>query len=97
MPNVTFKTKVHKTVSGAPFIRIPNLTRAHCNMHEFRTHPKFGSVSNSNLFDGLLTGALRLQYGLTDRLMLDEDLPEGITVDDSGFLAVVTINLEYHR
>lgn len=73
-------------------IDVPDLTRKHCNMDQFRKHPKHGSYANSDLFPSILR---RIKMGITRPggwIRLD-DLPENVTVDTSGFLAIVTVEV----
>ena len=93
MARIQFRGKVETVynMDGSPAydcIRVPKLGRRHCDMHAFRTHPKFGGLANSDLFPGVLA-KLRKQVFGGDFLRLDR-LPEGVDVDTSGFLAVVS-------
>jgi hypothetical protein len=74
------------------FISVPKIARNHCNMQAFRVSRKFGSYANSDLFLGMMRGELESR-GIRDRIKLDS-LPDGVTVDESGFLAVVTIHVD---
>lgn len=69
-------------------IKVPTLERRHCDMAAFRAHPKYGSYANSDLFPGMLARIKRERLG--DFIKMDA-IPEGVAVDTSGFLAVVTI------
>lgn len=73
-------------------IKVPALTRSHCDMESFRRHAKFGPYANSDLFKNLLSRQLK-QAGIGDYLRLDQPLPAGVAVDTSGFLAAVTVEL----
>lgn len=89
---ITFKGKVEtlQYVDGSIAsvrIKVPTLERRHCNMNAFRQHPKYGAYANSNLFPAMLAQIKRERLG--DFIKLDA-IPEGVTVDQSGFLAVVT-------
>lgn len=71
-------------------IDVPTLTRKHCDMNAFRSHPKYGAYANSDLFPAML---LRLKTSITKPggwLRVDQ-LPANVTIDTSGFLATVTI------
>ena len=72
-------------------IKVPKLSRSHCDMASFRKHPKFGPYANSDLFANLLAKQLR-DRAIKEYIRLDQ-IPESVTVDTSGFLAVVTIEL----
>lgn len=97
MATIVFKGKV-KPLYWAndelayEYIAIPELDRKHCNMAAFRNHPKYGAYANSDLFKGILAGIKRDLFGNRTTLRLDE-IPEGVTVDTSGFLAIVTITV----
>jgi hypothetical protein len=73
-------------------IKVPALTRSHCDFAAFRSHPKFGPYANSDLFASLLKRALGAA-GVGEYLRLDKPLPENVTIDASGFLHAVTIDL----
>lgn len=98
MPTVTFKAKArdcHYVGEDAPryqYVEVPALTRAHCDMAAFRSHPRFGSYANSDLFPSILKRALSAA-GVGSRIRLDE-IPPSVTVTP-GFLHVVTISVEW--
>lgn len=73
-------------------IKVPALTRSHCDMETFRRHARFGPYANSDLFKSLLSRQVK-QAGLGEYLRLDRPLPAGVSIDTSGFLAAVTISL----
>jgi hypothetical protein len=59
MATIKFRGKVERLLNmdGTlcySYIRVPALDRKHCDMHAFRTHPKFGGYANSDLFVGML-------------------------------------------
>jgi len=96
MPRITFKAKVEPIydVDGTlayELVKVPEITRAHCDMHAFRTHAKFRSYANSDLFQNVLKRALKAQ-GVASHLRLDA-LPSNVTVNTSAFLATVTIDV----
>lgn len=96
MPNITFRGKIEQLhyTDGTPAparIKVPKLSSAHFNREDFRRHPRFAALANSDLFLSALTGALRAK-GIRETIRLDT-LPEGVTVDQSGFLAHVTIEV----
>jgi hypothetical protein len=78
--------------SAGKRIQVPTLKRCHCDMREFRQHPKYGSYANSDLFEGMLRGIRSSLFGESGVLKLDS-IPDGVTVDTSGFLAQVTIEV----
>ena len=95
MAKISFKAKIHTvyTVDDAVAyhcIKVPELTRKHCDMDAFRRHPKYGSYANSDLFPGMLRRIRKDKLG--DIIRLDK-VPDGVTVDTSGFLAVVSVSV----
>jgi hypothetical protein len=72
-------------------IKIPSIARHHCDMNAFRRSRKFGAYANSDLFLAMVTRALK-ENGIANFLRMGA-LPEGVAVDESGFLAGVTITL----
>jgi hypothetical protein len=99
MATVTFKGKV-KTVyyvddtKAYDYIQIPVLTRGHCDMKAFRKHSKLGSYANSDMFLGILERQSQsvLQYDSSRKLRL-HNIPDGVKVDSTGFLTVVSFEL----
>jgi len=71
-------------------IKVPKLEKRHCDMSAFRSHPKFSGFANSDMFPAMLRRAAKAA-GIGDTIRFDRPLPEGVKVDCSGFLAVVTI------
>jgi hypothetical protein len=95
---IQFKAKVHTMnyvdeTFAYQYIPIPSFTRGHCNMPAFRSHAKYGSFANSDLFQGVLNKIKKNTFGDTKWLRLDR-IPENVTVDLSGFLAHVIITVE---
>lgn len=93
---IQFKAKVQTVYNmddtvAWQFVKVPKLTRSHCDMPSFRSHPKFGGLANSDLFPNLISGQLKL-HNIKEDIRLDR-IPECVTIDTSGFLAVVTIVL----
>ena len=74
-------------------IKVPAISTRHCDMSYFRTKSKLAPYSNSDMFAGMINRALRNQ-GIGNYIRLDKPLPHGVTVDTSGFLARVFINIE---
>ena len=63
------------------------------SLHEFRTHPKWGAYANSDLAGGIIRRLVKERIG--NRTFIDtENVPDGVEVDLSGFLAAVTLDLE---
>jgi hypothetical protein len=95
---ISFRAKAENvyTPDGATvayrIIRVPVLARRHCDMNAFRRHPKYGELANSDLFAGVLAKIRRDVFNCRDYrpfIRLDQ-LPAGVTVDESGFLATVS-------
>jgi hypothetical protein len=90
---ITFKGKVEtlryvdNTIASVR-IKVPTLERRHCDMNAMRQHPKYGSYANSDLFPAMLARIKNERLG--EYIKLDA-IPEGVTVNQEGFLAVVTI------
>ena len=100
MPAITFRAKV-ETVRNRDGsiafqrVKVPALTYAHCNMEEWRQHPKWGVLANSDLFIDCLRRQTALAIGGDHvRYLRLDRLPAVVSVDASGFLARVTINLD---
>lgn len=75
-------------------IKFPKLTTSHCDMNKFRSHKKYGSYANSDIFPAMLQRIKTKIMGEYNEYLKLEALPKGVTIDDSGFLAVVNINLD---
>jgi len=96
MPAIQFKAKV-ETIYNADetpawqWVKVPALDRKHCDMGAFRNHPKFGAYANSDMIKSLLARELK-SLGVKEYIKL-HDIPACVTIDDSSFLARVTINL----
>lgn len=99
MASITFKTKI-KTMfnpddtEAYKFIEVPQFKRSHCNMEEWRKHPKFGGLANSDLFPNILARVRKDVLGSNYNSILRMDsLPACVAVDTNGFLAEVTITV----
>ena len=99
MALISFKAKVRQVYNvdetlAYHTISVPTLTRSHCDMAAFRTHPRFGGMANSDLFPNILSRVRRdrLVGEYSNELRLDR-LPDGVTIDTSGFLAVVSLDI----
>ena len=96
MPQVRFKAKVQQlhNMDGTlayEFVKIPTLDRRHADMPAFRVHPKYGPLSNSDIFPSVLARAVK---AIAPRGIIRlDDVPAGVTVDTSGYLATVTLEL----
>jgi len=100
MAKIEFKAKVESVyhVEGGlayQIIRVPIFDRKHCDMQAFRFHKQYGGIANSKLFPNALARIRRDKFGVKDynpHIRLDQ-LPEGVSVDTSGFLAIVSIDV----
>ncbi len=93
MATIKFKAKVQTVFNmddtvAYHYIQVPEFDRKHCDMQAFRQHPKYGGLANSDLFKGALAKIRREKFG-GNPLRLD-NIPAGVSVDTTGFLAVVT-------
>ena len=96
MATVSFKAKpetIHNADGSVSFqrVKVPALSRKHCDMAAFRDHPKLGVYANSDLFDSALRRSLT-PLGIGAYIRLDR-IPPGVAIDASGFLASVTIDI----
>ncbi len=99
MAKITFKTKIREfwNVDGSSdgkYFTVPEFKSTYCDMAAFRKHPKFGGIANSALFPNALKKIRRdiLRSDYRDFIRLS-DMPKNVTVDTSGFLAVVTVEV----
>jgi len=82
------------------YISVPVVARHHLDMNEARQHPKYGPYANSVIFAGMVKSALckaGIRKDCTGKLWVElppiAELPPAVTVDESGFLAVVTVDI----
>lgn len=93
---ITFKARI-ETIRNADDtiayerIKVPRLDKRHCNMAKARQHPRLGSYVNSDLLPGMLR-RMAAARGVIPYIRLDQ-LPDGVRVDATGFLAEVSIDL----
>lgn len=98
MAKITYKTKLRDvwnadmTQVEFRIVDVPELKRSHCDMNAFRQHRKYGSYANSDLFPAMLR-RIKMEITKPGGWMKLEELPENVTVDTSGFLATVTIEV----
>lgn len=98
MATIKFKTKpvavYHADGSGIAFheMRVPTFTRQHCDMHEFRSHKKYGSYANSDLFPAMLARIRRDIFAGRDWFKL-ESPPAGVTIEPGGLLYSITLDV----
>lgn len=100
---ITFRTKVEdcQNADGSlayRFVKVPEFTRKHCDMNSFRCHSKYGSYANSDMFHGMLKTIRKpllsaFDYRTGSGFMRLDQVPPNVKVDDSGFLAVVTVEV----
>ncbi len=94
-PAITFRGKpetIHFGEVARKRVKVPEITRSHCDMNAFRCSRRFGSYANSDLFPAMLKRELT-KIGVKPYLYLDELHPVGVEIDASGFLWSVTITL----
>lgn len=91
MATIKFKAKVQEFI-GRRFVHVPTLRRSHCDMNAFRRHVKYGGLANSDLFPNVLAGFRRSVTNSSGNLYFDA-IPNNVTIDCSGFLAEVTIDI----
>lgn len=90
MAVIKFKGKIKK-IQDKEFIKIPELTRAHCDMQAFRIHKIYGWASNSELFLSVLKRIKKEVFG-ESRFLDINNLPENIKVI-KGFLTTIIIDI----
>ena len=93
---INFRAKVERVYTpegdlAYETVKVPKIDRKHCNMDAFRRHAKIGPYANSELFAAILARELR-GLNVKSHIRLDQ-VPAGVTVDASGFLAAVTIEV----
>ena len=72
-------------------LKIPAITRKHCDMAAARASKRFGMYANSDMFESMVRGLLRKQYptGYIDR----DEPPAGVRVIPGSMLCTVIIDL----
>lgn len=98
MAQIQFRAKVvtvynHDDTPAWQYVTVPKLARSHCDMAAFRKHPKYGSYANSDLFPAMLERIAREVVGPYSRDLRLDKAPANVTIDASGFLALVTIEV----
>ena len=96
MPVISFKAKVQTMyhpddTEAYKFVKLPKITRSHCDMSSFRSDQNFRSYANSDLLLKLVEKSMS-RLGLGEIIRLD-NLPNGISVDTEGFLYKVSITI----
>jgi hypothetical protein len=94
---IQFKSKMQAVYNmddtvAYQYVAVPTFKRSHVDMNAARNHPKYGSYANSDMFPGMLARIRKdlIQGSLGIRM---DRLPDNVTVDTSGFLANVTIDV----
>jgi hypothetical protein len=101
---VTFRAKVKECyftdgTLARRYIKVPKVTSAHYDVSEARIHPRYGNMANWDGFPSVVQGAMlksgvrKDAAGMWVELGPVAELPAGITVDETGFLAVVTVDI----
>lgn len=94
--DITFRGKIESVYNPDDslawrYIKIPKIERRHCDMESFRRDSRFGGYVNSDLFGALLSRQFK-ERGIKETIRLDK-IPDCVAIDESGFLARVTISL----
>lgn len=94
--SIEFKAKVQSVYNcdgtlAWQYVKVPAITRSHCDMPAFRKHGRMGPYANSDLFPAFIRRALE-GLGVKETIRLDR-IPESVNLDASGFLARVTITI----
>ncbi|HGY0992995.1 TPA: hypothetical protein ACNU17_002175 [Aeromonas salmonicida subsp. pectinolytica] len=97
MARVIFQAQVNSTPNGESlcllkWIEIPQLCRQHCVLDEFKSHTQWRKIISTSEIDDALEEHIKSLFGETKRLDLDA-IPDCVSVDLFGSLAIVTINL----
>lgn len=70
------------------YIHVPELKRNHVDMNAARRHRKYGAYANSDLFPAMLVRIRKDKF--KNGILKLNAIPEGVSVDTSGFLAKVS-------
>lgn len=92
MVRVIFQAKVHTTVDSGEWVEVPHLCLQHCFLADFKAHPSWRKLISSLELDETLEEHTTRLFGGARRLDLSA-VPEGVSVDMFGALAIVTIDL----
>ncbi len=99
MVRVIFQAKVHTSVDSGRWVEVPRLCLQHCVVEDFKAHTSWRKLISSLELDETLEAHTNRLFGDARRLDLNA-VPEGVSVDVFGALAIVTINLmqcdKYH-
>ena len=96
MAKIEFRAKVQSVYNlddtrAYEYVAVPAFKRSHCDMGAFRSHPRYGSYANSDLFLGMLA-EIRGDWFPRGIVRLD-DIPADVTVDAGGFLAKISFDV----
>jgi hypothetical protein len=96
MAKISFRAKPQQMFNmddtlAYEYITVPVFKRSHCDMNAFRMHDKCGSYANSDLFLGMLARIRKDRF--KDGILKLSSVPDGVTVDTSGFLALVEFDV----
>lgn len=96
MAKIQFRAKLQQMFNmdetlAYEYISVPVLKRSHCDMQAFRTHAKYGAYANSDLFLGMLARIRKDRF--SNGILKLSSVPEGVTVDTGGFLALVEFDV----
>ena len=72
-------------------IQVPVFHRKHCDMSAFRTHPKYGGLANSDLFDNVLA-RIRRDVAPGGWWRMDR-LPENVKATQEKFFTLFEIEV----
>ena len=92
MVRVIFQAKVHTSVDYGGWVEVPHLCLQHCVVGDFKAHPDWRKAISSLELDETLEAHTNRLFGDARRLDLSA-APEGVSVDEFGALAIVTIDL----
>lgn len=95
MTTIQFKAKIEtisiieggKVLRDIPTVKVPQIKRRHCDMHEFRKHAKYGTYANSDFFEKMINADIKKEFG--EYIRVDQERA-GVTIEP-GFLASVTL------
>ena len=95
MAKIEFKAKkftVYNTDDSVAYtaVKVPKITRSHCDMNAMRQHKRFGGFANSNMFEQMVNGHIK-NMGLSGIIKLDQ-VPDFITIKD-GFFTIVSFEV----
>ena len=96
MAKITFKAKIktiynHDDIPDYDIVMVPKFKKHHCDMNAFRSHPKYGSYANSDLFEGILARVRRdiAPHGFW-RI---DNLPDNVKIVEPGYLTVFEVEV----